>query len=148
MKETARPRSMEEINAIADKVVDCLFEVHRTVGPGFKESAYEACLIEEFERRGINYKSQVKLPVIYKGKELAKYFRLDLLVEDEIILELKTASEIIPLYKAQLLSYMKMAHKRLGYVANFNTPLMKYGIKRLRLDSGSNYINVYDQDEE
>lgn len=140
------PKTIEELNLLADRVVDCIFSVHRTIGPGFAESVYELCLMEEFELRGIKYESQLRLPVVYKGKTLKKSFRLDLLVEDEIILELKCASEIIPLFKAQLLSYMKMAHKRLGYVVNFNTPLMKYGLKRLRLDSGSGYIDIYNQD--
>lgn len=148
MKESVHIKSIEEINDIADKVVDCIFAVHRAVGPGFRESAYEACLKEEFDRRGIKYEAQVQLPLIYKGKTLEKFYKLDLIVEDEIIIELKCASEILPIFKAQLLSYLKMSGRRIGYVANFNTELMKNGIKRMRLDSNTGFVNVYKRDED
>jgi GxxExxY protein len=130
-------KGFEEINAIADKVVDSIFSVHRHIGPGFNESVYEACLIEEFQLRNISYASQVIFPVVYKGKTLDKYFKVDLIAEDEIIVELKSVSEILPIHRMQLLNYLKLSGKRLGYVANFNVPLMKDGIKRMRLDANT-----------
>ena len=130
-------KTIEELNEIADRVVDAIFSVHRTIGPGFNESIYEACLIEEFMLRGIGFQSQLQIPVKYKGKQLDKFFKLDLIAEDEIIVELKTVSEILPVHKAQLLSYLKLAGKRLGYVANFNVALMKDGIRRVRLDDAT-----------
>lgn len=140
MNEQVKPKkTIEELNEIADKVVDAIFSVHRNLGPGFQEALYEACLKEEFELRKIKYASQVDLPVVYKGKKLDKKFRLDMIVEDEIIIELKAASEILPIFTAQLMSYMKLSGKRIGYVANFGQPLMKYGLKRMRLDSGTEY---------
>lgn len=137
--EVKSKKSIQELNTIADKVVAAIFSVHINMGPGYQESVYEHCLIEEFKERGIKCSSQVDIPVVYKGKTLDKTFRLDLLVEDEIILELKAASEILPVHKAQLLSYMKLTGKRLGYVVNFKVALMKEGLKRMRLDSGTDF---------
>lgn len=136
-------KTIEQLNKIADLVVDALFSVHRTMGPGFNESIYESCLIEEFNLRGINYQSQLQIPVTYKGKQLDKFFRLDLLAEDQIIIELKSVSELLPVHKAQLLIYLKLTGKRIGYVANFNVELMKDGIKRVRLDDASEFHNKH-----
>ncbi len=139
---TKAPKTIEQLNEIADRVVDAIFSVHRTMGPGFDEAVYEQCMIEEFNERNIKWKSQVRIPVTYKGKLLDKYFKLDLIAEDEIIIELKVKSDILPIHCAQLLSYMKLTKKRLGYVANFNVPLMKDGIKRMRLDDGNEFNRV------
>jgi GxxExxY protein len=126
-------KNSADLNAIADQVVDAIFSVHRTMGPGYNESIYESCLIKELQMRNIDFKSQVQVPVIYKGHELEKYFVLDLIVCDEIIVELKAVNEIHPIHQAQLLSYMKLTNKKIGYLANFNVALMKDGIKRMRL---------------
>lgn len=138
-KNTKKEKSIEELNKITDKIVDAFFAVHRNMGPGFNEAIYEASLIQEFRLHNLTVESQVEIPVFYKGIDLNKKYRLDLLVEDEIIVELKTVEHIMPIHTAQLLSYMKLAKKRIGYIANFNTLMMKDGIKRMRLDSGTIY---------
>ncbi len=140
MNENVKPqKTIEELNLITDRVVDALFAVHRTLGPGFKEEIYEASLLKEFELVGMKCESQVAYPVFYKGHDLGKICRIDLLVEDEIILELKSVDALLPIHQAQLLSYLKLTGKRIGYLANFKVSLMKDGIKRMRLDSGSKF---------
>lgn len=100
------------------------------MGPGLLESVYELCMMKEFELRGIKAKSQVVLPLIYKEFELSKEFKVDILVEDEIVLELKSAEAMIPVFEAQIISYLKLADRKLGFLVNFNVSLMKNGIKR------------------
>jgi GxxExxY protein len=100
------------------------------MGPGLLESVYELCLMHEFCLRNINAQKQVELPLIYKGKELSKEFRIDILVENEIILELKTVDKILPVHEAQIISYLKLANKNLGFLINFNVPLIKNGFQR------------------
>lgn len=100
------------------------------MGPGLLESVYESCLLKEFQLRNIKAESQVIVPLIYKGYELSKEFKVDILVEGEIILELKSAEAMIPVYEAQIISYLKLTNKKLGFLVNFNVPLMKQGIKR------------------
>ena len=116
---------------LTDKVVDAIFAVHRAMGPGLPESIYEECLTREFDLNGIAYEQQVKVNVQYKGQTLTKYFRLDLLVENKVIVEIKSVSELLPLHEAQLLAYLKVADKRIGYVVNFNVHLVKDGIRRI-----------------
>ncbi|NWF87835.1 MAG: GxxExxY protein, partial [Ignavibacteriaceae bacterium] len=91
---------------------------------------YELCLIKEFELRGIKATSQITLPLIYKGYELSKDFKIDILVENEIIIELKSVEIMLPVFEAQIISYLKLANKRLGFLINFNVPLLKQGFKR------------------
>lgn len=105
-------------------------EVHKEMGPGLLESVYEMCLMKEFELRGIKAKNQVPIPINYKGFELSKEFKIDILVENEIILELKSTETMIPVFEAQLISYLRLTNKKLGYLINFNVPLVKTGIKR------------------
>jgi GxxExxY protein len=100
------------------------------MGPGLLESVYEECLIEELRLREIKSNRQVELPLIYKGKKLNKEFRLDILVKNEIILELKTADRLLPVHEAQIISYLKLADKRLGFLINFNVSLIKFGFSR------------------
>ena len=119
---------MEKV--LTDKIVDAFFAVHRTLGPGLPESIYEEALTREFEENAIAYERQKKIIVDYKGKPLIKTFRLDLLVEDKIIIEVKAVSDILPLHEAQLVAYLKVAQKKIGYLANFNVHLMKQGIRR------------------
>ncbi len=120
----------EEFERVAKKIVDCCITVHKEMGPGLLESVYEMCLMKEFELRGINAKSQVAVPLVYKGYDLSKEFRIYILVENEIILELKATETISPAYVAQIISYLKLTDKRLGFLVNFNVPLMKQGIQR------------------
>ena len=120
----------DEYERIGKIILDCAFEVHKELGPGLLESIYEECLCEEIRKKGLEVESQVYLPLIYKGKKLNKNFRIDVLVEDVIIIEIKSAIDLYAVDEAQLVSYMKLADKRLGYLLNFNVALLKDGIKR------------------
>lgn len=120
----------DEFNQLSKEILDACITVHREMGPGLLESVYEACLEKELELRGVNTKSQVRLPLFYRGEELAKDFRLDLLIENEIIIEIKAVEIILPVHQAQIISYLKLADKRLGFLINFNVPLLKNGFKR------------------
>ena len=108
-------------------------EVHRVLGPGLLESAYQKCLAYEFDNRGIAYKAEFSLPVPYKAIELDCGYRLDFLVEDTIILELKSVEKLLPIYEAQLLTYMKLLSAKEGLLLNFNTLRLKSGLKRFVL---------------
>ena len=120
----------DEYERIGKIILDCAFEVHKELGPGLLESIYEECLCEEIRNKGLKVENQVYLPLVYKGKKLNKNFRIDILVEDAIVLEIKSAIDIYTVDEAQLVSYMKLADKRLGYLLNFNVALLKEGIKR------------------
>jgi GxxExxY protein len=120
----------EEYDRISKEIVDSCITVHRIMGPGLLESVYEMCLMKEFELRNIKAYNQVTIPLVYKNFELSKEFKIDILVENEIILELKSAEIMIPVFEAQLLSYLRLTDKRLGFLINFNVPLIKNGIKR------------------
>lgn len=101
------------------------------MGPGLLESIYELCLLKEFEVRGVHAEHQVLIPLVYKGFELSKDFRIDILVEGEIILEIKAVEKLLPVHLAQMISYLKLAKKKLGFLVNFNTPLLKDGFRRV-----------------
>jgi GxxExxY protein len=120
--------SKNEIERVGKLIVDAAFEVHKELGPGLLESVYEYCLVQELKSRDLYVESQVKLPVIYKGKHLDKEFVLDLLVEHEIVIELKAVEILMPVHEVQLLTYLKLADKKLGYLINFNVPLLKEGL--------------------
>jgi len=120
----------EKYKELSQQILDAAIRVHKEMGPGLLESVYEACLIKEFDLRGINAEDQVHLPLFYRGIELEKDFRLDILVEYEIIIELKAVEELLPIHEAQLISYLKLADKRLGFLINFNVRLLKNGFKR------------------
>ena len=108
-------------------------EVHRELGPGLLESAYEECLCHELHLRRLEFRRQVSLPVSYKGVNLDCGYRLDLVVADKVVLELKSVEQIMPLHKAQLLTYLRLSNKKVGLLMNFNTPVMKDGITRMVL---------------
>ncbi len=118
---------------VAKAIVDSAFAVHKYFGPGLLESVYEAALNAELSKRGIETIRQKSFPIIYDGIELDQKFRLDLLVEDRVIVELKTVDKILPIHEAQILSYLRLTKKRLGLIINFNVPLLKDGIKRVVL---------------
>jgi len=105
-------------------------EVHREMGPGLLESVYQLCLMKELQNRGIKVEKEVSVPLFYKSEKLEKEFRIDFLVENEIILELKTVDDILPVHEAQIISYLKMTGKKLEFLINFNVPLMKEGFYR------------------
>ncbi len=108
-------------------------EVHRHLGPGLLESAYEECLCRELHLRGLEFKRQVELPVLYKGLKLDCGYKIDLMVQDTVILELKVVEKLHPIHQAQLLTYMRMTGKQVGLLINFNVPLLTQGIIRMVL---------------
>ena len=118
-------------NEISGKIIGAAIEVHKMLGPGLLESAYEECLCCEMQLRGIKFERQVPLPLNYKGVNLDCGYRLDLLVEDKVIVELKTVEAIAPIHEAQILTYLKLRDIRLGLIINFNVPLLVEGIRRL-----------------
>lgn len=129
-REDAKEIEREKLDYLASRVVDACITVHKLMGPGLLESVYELCLLKELELRNISAISQKIIPLVYKGFELSKDFRIDILVEDEIILEIKAVETVLPIHEAQIISYLKLADKRLGFLVNFNASLMKKGIKR------------------
>lgn len=120
-----------ELDRIAGQVVDSAIAVHRALGPGLLESAYEVCLAFELRDRGLVVVQQSELPINYRGVQLDASYRLDLLIENEVIVELKAVEELLPIHTAQLLTYLRLSDKRLGLLINFNVDLLKNGIKRL-----------------
>lgn len=120
-----------ELEQLAEIVVDCGFQVHKALGPGLLESAYEACMAHELSLRSIRFKTQVPLPVVYKNVTIDAGYRIDLLIEDKIIIELKAVEKMNPLYEAQIITYLKMTGIPLGFLMNFNTLYFKDGIKRI-----------------
>ena len=121
----------EYLNKLSGIILDCSIEVHRNLGPGLLESVYEVCLCKELSLMGIKFQRQVLLPVNYKGEKLDADYRIDVLVEDEIIIELKSVEQMNPVYEAQLLTYLKLADKKLGLLINFNVPRLIDGFKRM-----------------
>jgi len=115
---------------ITEKVLGAAIEVHKHLGPGLLESTYEACLCHEFAIRGLSFQQQVQLPLEYKGLRLDAAFRLDLVVEGKIIIELKSQESLLPVHEAQLMTYLKLTGMRVGLLLNFNVPIMKDGIIR------------------
>ena len=112
-------------------ILGCAMKVHSALGPGLVESAYEACLVHELAKAGLAVRRQVALPIVYDDVKLDAGFRIDLLVEDTIILELKAVEKLLPIHKAQLLSYLKLSNRSLGYLLNFNVVHMRNGIQRV-----------------
>ena len=123
--------TVQIINQISGEIVDAAMKVHTALGPGLLESAYEGCLKHELTKRGLKVLSQVTLPVIYDGVRIDVGYRIDLLVEDAVIVELKAVERLAPLNEAQLLSYLKLSGRKLGLLINFNVEHLKNGIKRI-----------------
>ncbi len=123
-------KSEEELNQLSGIIISAAIEVHKELGPGLLESVYEYCLFEELRSRGLEVRKQVLLPVIYKGRILEKTFVLDFLVEDEIIIELKAIEVILPVHEVQLVTYLRLADKKLGLLINFNVPRLVEGLRR------------------
>jgi GxxExxY protein len=118
---------------IGKQVVDIAFQLHKTLGPGLLESVYEKCFCYELTKRKLTFVTQKKVAIVYDNIEFEDGLRLDLLVEDLVIVELKAQENYHPVWEAQLLSYLKLTHKELGYLINFTVPLIKDGIKRMVL---------------
>ncbi|HLW54668.1 MAG TPA: GxxExxY protein [Candidatus Angelobacter sp.] len=115
---------------LTEQIIGAAIEVHRTIGPGLFESVYEECLCREMKLRGLNFQRQMLVPVIYKGVEIDCKYRLDLLVEDIVVLELKTVDRVLPIHEAQLLTCMRLLGKPVGLIINFKVPALRHGIVR------------------
>ena len=119
------------MNQLSSKIIGSAIEVHKTLGPGLLESAYEECLCHELSIQGLLFEKQKPLSVDYKGKKLDCGYRMDIVVEKEVIIELKSCEKVEPIHKAQLLTYLKLSGLNLGLILNFNVPLMRDGIVRI-----------------
>jgi GxxExxY protein len=123
----------EAVDRVAREVVDAAFKVHQTLGPGLLESVYETCLTHEIIKRGLRCVRQLPVNIHYDDIEIEAGLRIDLLVEDVVVVELKAVEEMKPLFEAQVLTYLKLSRKRLGLLINFNSTLLKHGLKRMAL---------------
>ena len=123
---------MQDLNLLTDQIIGSAIEVHRILGPGLLESVYEKALVFELQKRNLNIQSQLEIPIVYKGQSLGVH-RLDLLVENQVIVELKAVDRFDPVHQAQLLGYLRLANKPLGLLINFNVSILKNGIKRMAL---------------
>ena len=121
----------ERLNQLTETIIGAAIEVHRALGPGLLESAYEACLAFELTQRGLKVEQQKPLPIIYREVNLDCGYRLDLLVEDAVIVEIKAVARLAPIHQAQLLSYLKLSGCKVGLLLNFNVEIMKSGIRRV-----------------
>ena len=115
----------------ARQIVDACIKVHRALGPGLLESAYQACLAHELRKRGLKVECEVLLPIQYDGLHIDAGYRIDMLVEGSVLVENKTVERLLPIHEAQLLTYLKLRDCRVGFLLNWNVPLMKQGIKRM-----------------
>jgi len=119
-----------EINQITEKIIGCAIEVHKTLGPGLLESVYEECLAYELIQQKLNFNRQVPVPVTYKNVKMDCGYKIDILVEDAVVVELKSIEMIMPVHEAQILTYLRLTEKEIGLLINFNVKLLKNGIKR------------------
>ena len=124
-------RENDRLDQISHRIIGAAIEVHRHLGPGLLESAYQSCLAFELKQLGVRLEEQKPLPVVYKQVKLDCGYRLDLVVEDEIIVEIKAIEKLLPIHEAQLLSYLRLAKKRVGLLMNFHVPVLKNGLKRI-----------------
>jgi len=127
-----QPISQKE-EEIATKIVDAAYTVHKNLGPGLLERVYEVCFCHELSKRELCSHRQIEVPIVYDGITFNEGFRLDVLVEDLVICEIKAVERVNPVWEAQLLSHLKLMNKRIGFILNFNVPLIKNGIKRMVL---------------
>ncbi len=124
--------SADELNLLSKRVLDAAFAVHSELGPGLLESTYKACLLHELHSRGVEVRAEVPCPVVYRGEKLVEVgYRIDLLVANELIVEIKAVEAFAPVHRAQLLSYLKLSQRRLGLLLNFNTLHLREGIIRM-----------------
>ena len=120
-----------DIEKVAKNIVDSAITVHRALGPGLLESAYQYCLAYELRKRGLQVETEVEQPIVYDGQRISTGYRIDMLVEDSVIVENKTVEQLAPIHEAQLLTYLKLRDCRLGFLLNWNVTLMKHGIKHM-----------------
>ena len=129
-----------EMNQLTERVIGACIEIHKTLGPGLLESAYEECLCHELRLAGLGFERQKSLPVAYKGVQLDCGYRLDVVVEKKLLVELKAVQELLPIHEAQLLTYLKLSGLTVGLLSNFNVPALRRGIKRI--------VNHFDEGAE
>ena len=122
-----------DLNKITERIIGAAIEVHRHLGPGLLESTYQVCLAKEMTLAGLNFEQEKPLPLEYKGLKLDCGYRMDFLVEQSIIVELKSVDMLIPIHEAQMLTYLKLSKCKIGLLINFNVPILKQGIKRMAL---------------
>jgi GxxExxY protein len=123
---------LDNINQITEKIIGCAIEVHRTLGPGLLEATYEEALCIEFTDAGMKFQRQMPFPIMYKGRNLGQY-RLDLLVDEQVIVEIKSVERFDSVFEAQVLTYLRVTGKRIGLLINFNSRLLRDGVKRFAL---------------
>ena len=121
----------QEVEKVATQTVDSAYKVHIALGPGLLESAYEHCLVRELKKRGLSVKTQVSMPIYYDGEKLDDMYRIDVLVEDCVIVEVKSIDSILPVHKSQVITYLSFSNLRVGFLMNFNTRLFSEGIQRI-----------------
>jgi GxxExxY protein len=120
----------ESYNQLSAKIIEVAIGVHKEIGPGLLESVYEACFVQALQDAQLSVQSQVNLPIYFRGKKLEKYLVMDLIVEEKIIIEIKSVEKVLPIHEAQLVSYLKLSGIKLGLLINFNETLLKQGIRR------------------
>ena len=121
----------ERLNKITETIIGAAIDVHRALGPGLLESAYEACMVYDLIQVGMKVEQQKPLPVVYRGVKLECGYRLDLMIENEVVVEIKSIDKLLPIHKAQLMSYLKLADCKVGLLINFNVEILKDGIQRV-----------------
>jgi GxxExxY protein len=132
-----------ELDQITRRIIGAAIEVHKTVGPGLLESAYQACLAFELREQGLKVEEQLPLPVVYKNVKLDCGYRIDLLVENEIVIEIKAIETLAPIHDAQLLSYLRLSGKRVGLLMNFHVRVLKDGLKRIVNEFPDSAVSAY-----
>ena len=130
MSQTKKGIDRNYYNELTNDIIGAAIEVHKVLGPGLLESVYHACLVKELKDRNIYVEQNINLPIHYKGERLNKEFVIDLIVEEEVVIELKSLESVLPVHEAQLLSYIRLANKKIGLLINFNVQILKEGIKR------------------
>jgi GxxExxY protein len=125
--------ALSHYSDLSERVIGLAIEVHRRLGPGLLESAYEECLCFELQSAGVGYRRQVALPIIYKTVRLDCGYRMDLLVEDQLIIEIKAVEQLLPIHSAQMLTYLRLSGRQVGLLINFNSVVLKDGLKRVVL---------------
>ena len=128
-------------NALSRQVIGAAIEVHKELGAGLLESAYEFCLKTELEHHGLEVETQVDLPLFYKGEPTGKFYRIDMLVENKIVIELKSVEKLLPIHEVQLVTYLKLTNKAIGLLINFNVPVLKDGVKR-KINAKREYTGI------
>ena len=122
--------SLDELNLLTHDIIECCIEVHKELGPGLLESIYEECLETVLTEFGLDVERQVEVPIYFRGKKLNKSFRIDMLVNNSVVLELKSVETLLPFHEAQLVSYLKLSNKKLGLLINLNSKYLKDGLRR------------------